>query len=73
MYLGIAVLTLNNQTHTYIRILPSKTKVNKDNFSENNLDCLIFDECDPKHYFDRETKYIYLKIDDIDHQLGYIE
>ncbi len=73
MYLGIAASTLDDQSNPYILILPAKTEVNKDLVSQNNLNCLKFDACDPKHYFDRDTKNIYLEIDEANHQSGFIE
>jgi hypothetical protein len=68
MYLGIAVVTYDGQYHDSKIIVPAKTKVNTDNLShDNNLNCLLFDECNPTHYFHPITKHVYLQITEEEH------
>jgi hypothetical protein len=68
MYLGSAVRTLTNQDHRSKVIVQAAAKVNKDQHShENNLNCLQFDECDPMHHFDPDTRTVYMEITSAEH------
>ncbi|CAF0946425.1 unnamed protein product [Rotaria sordida] len=63
IYLAIAVRTINNHYHSSKVIVQEKTKVNKDLCNhENYPNYLEFDECDQKHYFDLNTRNVYMKI-----------
>ncbi len=73
MCLGIDVWTHDNQDHTYIKILPVKTKIINEFISNENPDGLSFVECDSKHHFEDKTKRIYFEIDENDHRVKYIE
>jgi hypothetical protein len=73
MYLGIDVLTLDNQHHPYMRILPEKTEVDKKLYSENKPDCFMLNKCDSKHHYHHETEHIYLEITEANHRSKYIE
>jgi hypothetical protein len=69
LYLGIAVMTFDNEPHPSKVIVPAKTKVNTEYpFRDNNLDCLQFDECNSTDYFDPVTKCIYSKISSKEHE-----
>jgi hypothetical protein len=68
MYLGIAVVTYDAQLHDSKVIVPAKTKVNMEHLShENNLNCLLFDECNPTDYFHQVTRHVYLPISTNEH------
>jgi hypothetical protein len=69
MFLASAVQTVNQQHHSMKVIVPEKTKVNKDRFNkENDLNYFEFDECDPMHFFDPNTKTVYMEITSKEHQ-----
>jgi hypothetical protein len=74
MYLVIAIMTVDNESHPSKVIVPAKTHVNAENLThDNNLDCLRFDQCNAMDRFDPESRYIYSKISHIEHQVGYKE
>jgi len=69
MYLAIATRTIDNQHHSLKVIVQEKTKVNKDRFNrDNRLDYFDFDECNPRHFFDPNTKIVYMKITRKEHR-----
>jgi hypothetical protein len=51
-------------------IVQEKTKVNEDRFNhENDLNYLEFDECNPMHFFDPNTRVVYMEITSVEHGL----
>lgn len=69
MYLGISVVTYDEEPHDSKVIVPAKTKVNTEHIShDNNLDCLQFDDCNSTDYYDPTTRHVYLQINDEEHQ-----
>jgi hypothetical protein len=63
MYLAVTVRTVNNRYHSSKVLVPKGTKVNGERVNrENCLDYLEFDDCDPMHFFDPNTRIIYLEI-----------
>jgi hypothetical protein len=74
MYLAVAVRTINNQHHALKIIVQEKTKVNKDRFNrENDINYLEFDECDPMHFFDPNTRNVYMEITSKEHKKTFKE
>ncbi|CAF0937098.1 unnamed protein product [Adineta steineri] len=70
MFLASAVRTILNQPHSSKIIVPKGTKVDINLFNRNNnLNYLEFDECDPMHTFDLDTKIVYMKITPKEHQI----
>jgi hypothetical protein len=69
LYLAITVRTINNQYHSLKVILPEKIKINEDRFNrENRLNYLEFDECNPMHFFDLNTRIVYMEITAEEHE-----
>jgi hypothetical protein len=69
MYLGIAVVTHDRKFHDSKVIVPAKTIVNTNYLShDNNLNCLVFDQCNPTDYFHPVTKHVYLPINTKEHK-----
>ena len=74
IYLGMAVVTYDDEPHDSKVIVPAKTHVDTDYLShDNNLSCLRFDECNPKDCFQEDERYIYSEIIPTEHQAGYKE
>ena len=74
MYLAATTRTVNNQYH-FSKLLALKgTKVNTKRFNrENRLNYLKFNRCDPKHFFDPNTRIVYLEITPKEHRNGFKE
>jgi hypothetical protein len=69
MFLGISVVTYDGQPHDSKVIVPAKTKMDREHFShDNNLNYLLFDECNPTDYFDLATRHVYLQITAEEHR-----
>ena len=74
MYLAMTVRTLANTEHSSKIIVPQGTTAQEDLVShENDLSALQFNGIKPSHYFDRETRNIYMKITSEEHEAGYKE
>jgi hypothetical protein len=68
MFLAVKTQTYNNRDHRSKVLVPEHTKVNMDNFcNDNNLDRLQFNKCNPMDYFDPVNKYVYLAISPAEH------
>ena len=69
MYLACTVRTINNQDHLLKVIVQEKVKVNERLFNkENELNYLEFDECNPMHFFDSNTRIVYMEITPEEHR-----
>jgi hypothetical protein len=74
MYLAVTTRTINNQYHFSKLLVPKGTKVNFERFNrENRLDYWEFDGCDPKDFFDPNTRIVYLEITPEEHDVGFKE
>lgn len=74
MYLAIGLRTIDNEPHPSKVIVPAKTYVNTEHLShDNDLNCLLFDQCNPKDYFKEDERTIYSEITPNEHQVGYKE
>lgn len=75
MYLAIGLRTISdNEPHPSKVIVPAKTYVNTEHLShDNDLNCLLFDQCNPKDIFKEDERTIYSEITPGEHQIGYKE
>ena len=74
IYLGISVVTYDEEPHDSKVIVPGKTYVDADYLShDNNLDCLRFEKCNPTDNFMPDERNIYSEITPTEHQVGYKE
>lgn len=70
MYLGITVTTEERDFHDSKVVVPAKTKVDPKYLTrDNNLNCLIFDECNTTDRFDSAARHVYLQISPEEHKV----
>lgn len=70
MYLAISVVTEDGDFHDSKLVVPAKTKVDPKYLTrDNNLNCLIFNECNSSDRFDPSTRHVYLQISPEEHKV----
>ncbi|CAF4226740.1 unnamed protein product, partial [Rotaria magnacalcarata] len=63
LYLGVKVVTIDEQYHASKVIVPPRTSVVESQLSrDNNLECLNFGECNSTDYFDPLSRCVYFQI-----------
>lgn len=60
---------MDDQFHDLKVIVPNKTRMYDEcHYRKNDLNCLIFNECDNTDVFDKEHRIVYMEITERDHQ-----
>lgn len=74
IYLAIGLQTIQNEPHPSKVIVPAKTYVNAEQLShDNDLSCLLFDQCSSTDLFKEDERIIYSEITPNEHQMGHKE
>jgi len=74
IYLAIELQTIQNEPHPSKVIVPAKTYVNAEQLShDNDLSCLLFDQCSPTDFFKDDERIIYSEVTPNEHQMGHKE
>lgn len=74
MYLACETRTILDQRHPLKIVVPAKTTVIEElRSTQNDLNCLNFDKCDPLHAFDPESNTVHMKITEEEHDKQFKE